>query len=76
MNEPHQPAIAMSEHSGTGKEELSRRNEDQLYLALSSARMGTWDWDLLDHSMHWDERMSRTLWTGTLNLQRALRAVP
>ena len=19
--------------------------------------MGTWDWDLLDHSMHWDERM-------------------
>jgi sigma-B regulation protein RsbU (phosphoserine phosphatase) len=58
MNEPHQPAIAMSEHSGTGKEELSRRNEDQLYLALSSARMGTWDWDLLDHSMHWDERMN------------------
>jgi sigma-B regulation protein RsbU (phosphoserine phosphatase) len=57
MNEPHQPAIAMSEHLGTGKEELSRRNEDQLYLALSSARMGTWDWDLLDHSMHWDERM-------------------
>jgi sigma-B regulation protein RsbU (phosphoserine phosphatase) len=58
MNEPHQPAIAMSEPSGTGKEELSRRNEDQLYLALSSARMGTWDWDLLDHSMHWDERMN------------------
>ena len=57
MNEPHQPAMAMSEHSGTGKEELSRRNEDQLYLALSSARMGTWDWHLLDHSMHWDERM-------------------
>jgi sigma-B regulation protein RsbU (phosphoserine phosphatase) len=20
--------------------------------------MGTWDWDLLDHSMHWDERMN------------------
>jgi sigma-B regulation protein RsbU (phosphoserine phosphatase) len=58
MNEPHQLAIAMSEPSGTGKEELSRRNEDQLYLALSSARMGTWDWDLLDHSMHWDERMN------------------
>src|ERR1700746_1713170 len=57
MNEPQQPTIATSEHSGTGKEELSRRNEDQLYLALSSARMGTWDWHLLDHSMHWDERM-------------------
>src|SRR5260370_41978270 len=58
MNESQQPAgITASEHSGTGKEELSRRNEDQLYLALSSARMGTWDWLLLDHSMHWDERM-------------------
>jgi sigma-B regulation protein RsbU (phosphoserine phosphatase) len=57
MNESQQPAITASEYSGRGKEELSRRNEDQLYLALSSARMGTWDWDLLDHSMHWDERM-------------------
>src|SRR5580692_7910811 len=57
MNEPQQPTIATSEHSGTGKEELSRRNEDQLYLALSSARMGSWDWHLLDHSMLWDERM-------------------
>src|SRR5258707_5496266 len=57
MNEPQQPAITTSEHSGIGNEELSRRNQDQLYLALSSARMGTWDWYLLDHSMHWDERM-------------------
>jgi len=57
MNEPRQPPIAMSEHSGTGEEEIAHRNEDQLYLALSSARMGTWDWHLLDHSMHWDERM-------------------
>jgi phosphoserine phosphatase RsbU/P len=57
MNESQQPAITASEHSGLGKEELSRRNEDQLCLALSSARMGTWDWHLLDHSMHWDERM-------------------
>ena len=57
MNESQQPAITVSEHSGLGKEELSRRNEDQLYLALSSARMGTWDWHLFDHSMHWDERM-------------------
>ena len=56
MNEPQQPPIATSEHSGTGNEELSRRN-DQLCLALSSARMGTWDWDLIAHSMHWDERM-------------------
>ncbi len=50
MNEPQQPAMATSEHASTG-------NEDQLYLALSSARMGTWDWYLLDDSMHWDDRM-------------------
>src|SRR5580704_8848967 len=56
MNEPQQPPIATSEHSGTGNEELSRRN-DQLSPALSSVRLGTWDWDLIDHSMHWDERM-------------------
>src|ERR1700692_2207386 len=57
MNDSQQPAVTASEYSGSGKEELSRRNEDQLYLALSSTRMGTWDWYLLDHSMHWDERM-------------------
>src|SRR5258707_12316991 len=57
MNEAQQPAMATSEPSGIGDEELSLRNKDQLYLALSSARMGTWDWYLLDHSMHWDERM-------------------
>ena len=57
MNEPGQLTIATSEQSGTGNEELSRRNEDQLYLALRSAHMGTWDWHLLDHSMRWDERM-------------------
>jgi phosphoserine phosphatase RsbU/P len=56
MNEPQQLPIATSEHSGTANEELSRKN-DQLCLALSSARMGTWDWDLNDDSMHWDERM-------------------
>ena len=57
MNEPQQLATATSQHSGIGNEELSRRNKDQLYLALSSARMGTWDWYLLDRSMQWDERM-------------------
>ena len=56
MNEPQQMPIATSEHSGTANEELSRKN-DQLCLALSSARMGTWDWYLLDHSVHWDEQM-------------------
>lgn len=56
MNDPQEPAITKSEGSGTGTEELSLRNEDRLYLALSSARMGSWDWHPLDHSMGWDER--------------------
>jgi sigma-B regulation protein RsbU (phosphoserine phosphatase) len=31
--------------------------QDRLNLALSSAEMGTWDWDLPTDSMWWDERM-------------------
>jgi phosphoserine phosphatase RsbU/P len=57
MNEPQQPLPASSERSKAGREELSRRNEDLLYLALSSARMGTWEWYLPDDSMYMDERM-------------------
>lgn len=57
MNEPQGLANATSQHSGMGNEEVSRRNKDYLDLALSSARMGTWNWSLLDRSMHWDERM-------------------
>jgi phosphoserine phosphatase RsbU/P len=31
--------------------------QDRLNLALSSAEMGTWDWDIPADSMWWDERM-------------------
>jgi sigma-B regulation protein RsbU (phosphoserine phosphatase) len=31
--------------------------QDRLKLALASAEMGTWDWDIPAHSMWWDERM-------------------
>ena len=31
--------------------------QDRLNLALSSAEMGTWDWDVPAASMWWDERM-------------------
>ena len=31
--------------------------QDRLSLALSSAEMGTWDWDVPAASMWWDERM-------------------
>jgi PAS domain S-box-containing protein len=37
---------------------LRRDSEhDRLILALSSAEMGTWDWDISADSMWWDERM-------------------
>lgn len=35
--------------------------QDRLNLALSSAEVGTWDWDLATHSMWWDERMHALL---------------
>jgi len=57
MSDPQEPVFAESESLRTGNDEFSRRKEDQLSLALSSARMGTWDWYPLDNSMHWDERM-------------------
>ena len=57
MNDPQEPVLTKSECMRTGNEEFSRKKEDQLSLALSSARMGTWDWYPLDNSMHWDERM-------------------
>jgi PAS domain-containing protein len=56
MNEPQQPAIATSEHSGIGNEELSLR-KDQLHLALSSAhnqgkpvRVTGVSWDVSERS--------------------------
>ena len=57
MSDPQEPVFAESESLRTGNDEFSRRKEDQLSLALSSARMGTWDWYPLDNSMHWDERV-------------------
>ncbi|HYY26409.1 MAG TPA: SpoIIE family protein phosphatase [Chthoniobacterales bacterium] len=57
MKDPQEQAVANLERSGPERDERSRWNEEKLYLALSSAGMGSWDWDLLDHSMHWDDRM-------------------
>ena len=41
--------------------------QDRLHLALSSAGMGTWDWDLPADSMWWDERMHRSFSTPAEN---------
>jgi len=57
MSDAQEPTLAKGEHSGSGTQEVSRWNEDKLYLALSSAGMGSWDWHPLDRSMHWDAQM-------------------
>jgi phosphoserine phosphatase RsbU/P len=36
---------------------LCNSEQDRLNLALSSAEMGTWDWDVSSGVMWWDERM-------------------
>jgi phosphoserine phosphatase RsbU/P len=36
---------------------LSSSEQDRLNLALSSAEMGTWDWDVPADAIWWDERM-------------------
>ena len=57
MSDPQEQAVAKDGRSGPESGERARWHEEKLYLALSSARMGSWDWNLLDHSMHWDDRM-------------------
>ena len=34
-------------------QEIARRNEDRLTIALSAAQMGTWDWDIRDGATKW-----------------------
>jgi phosphoserine phosphatase RsbU/P len=57
MKDPQEQGVTNYGHSGPKRDEPARWNEEKLYLALSSARMGTWDLDLLDYSMQWDDRM-------------------
>jgi PAS domain S-box-containing protein len=52
----------VSEREGFIKElklakEKAEESEQRLKLATSSAELGIWDWDLINNSMIWDERM-------------------
>lgn len=38
-------------------EEQLRNTSSRLHLALSSAHLGVWDWDVSSNSMTWDDRM-------------------
>lgn len=40
-------------------QENARRNEDRLTMALSSAQMGTWDWDIRDGATKWSYETKR-----------------
>ncbi|GBO55712.1 hypothetical protein APA_3863 [Pseudanabaena sp. lw0831] len=35
----------------------SQKLSERLALALQSGAMGCWEWDLIENSIHWDERM-------------------
>ena len=48
---------------------------DRLNLALSSAEMGTWDWDLPTGVFWWDERM-HALFGLAPGIQGELRGLP
>lgn len=39
--------------------ETSRRNEEQLELALNAAQMGTWDWHIEDNETKWSDQTKR-----------------
>ena len=38
-------------------EEQLRNTSSRLHLALSSAHLGVWDWDVSNNNMNWDDRM-------------------
>src|SRR5436309_6477409 len=57
MNVSQEPSPGNYGRLTPEREELFRWNEDKLYLALSAARMGSWEWHVIDNSMRWDERM-------------------
>jgi PAS domain S-box-containing protein len=48
-------------------EALARQNEERLTLALNAAQMGTWDWQILDHTLTWTENTKRIFGLGDPN---------
>jgi PAS domain S-box-containing protein len=36
-----------------------RESRERLELATQSARLGIWDWDIVNNNMHWDDQMFR-----------------
>lgn len=55
---PNEPIKADSHAEVSASNPRALRAEhERLNLALSSARMGTWDWHVEGRSMQWDERM-------------------
>ena len=37
-------------------QEALRESREKLHLAITGADLGTWDWDLVNNRLHWDER--------------------
>ena len=49
--------------------------QERLNLALSSAEMGTWDWDIASGVIWWDERMHALFGMAPLTFDGSLRAL-
>ena len=55
-------------------DDLQRRNEEQLRLALQAANAGTWDWDVSTGGMHWSAETHRMFGDATLACSPSLRS--
>lgn len=54
--DPRFRALIVRQHTLTGG---STATEDRLQLALDSADMGVWDWNVLEASLYWSEQLYR-----------------
>jgi len=55
-------------------DDLQRRNEEQLRLALQAANAGTWDWDVSTGDMHWSAETHRMFGDATLACSPSLQS--
>ena len=55
-------------------DDVQRRNEEQLRLALQAANAGTWDWDVSTGDMHWSAETHRMFGDATLACSPSLQS--
>src|SRR5262245_43408636 len=68
------PSKARHEVVRKQADEVDRRNEEQLRLALEAASAGTWDWDGSTGDMRWSIETHRMFGDATLMCSPSLQA--